>query len=87
MNRKFELHTEDKNREGIERIVKSHFSSFSIQGQIGFWQGGIEKSLCIVITGTKKDVHAVVDIARRIKTLNKQDSVLVVKTLVHGTLI
>ena len=83
MNRKYEIMTEMKNKEGIRRIVSDHFSGFTISCQSGFGKGEHENSLCITIIGGIVDIHAVIDIARRIKTLNEQESVLVVKTNVN----
>ena len=88
MNRKFEIMTEDKNREGVRRIVQTHFSGFTIQmARDGFWRDEHEMSICITIIGTVADRESVKDIAIRIKSLNKQESVLVVISKVKAEFI
>lgn len=74
---KYEIMTENKNLNMIVKIVSGYFSGFSIVKQLGYWDGKQEQSLNIVIIGNQKDRHAVDAIARDIKTINKQDCVMI----------
>lgn len=74
----YRIHTENKHRRFIERLVSEHFAGFSIHVQIGYWQGKREKSLCIEITSDSP--AAVLKITRICKAIcgyNKQDCVLI----------
>lgn len=77
MRYKYEIMTENINMPMIVKIVSKHFTGFSIQKQFGYWKGQQESSLNIVIFGNDRDIHAVEDIAEKIKTANKQESVLI----------
>jgi hypothetical protein len=86
MRVKYEIMTENLNLNMIVKIVNSHFSGFSIVKQLGYWEGEQEQSLNIVIFGNSSDLCAVEDIIDRIKTLNKQQSILLSITDVIGKL-
>lgn len=75
---KFEIMTEDLNRELIEKIIGEHFKGFSITEQVGYYDGKREDSINIVIMAPAKDKFLIEDLAGKIRDLNSQDSVLVV---------
>ena len=76
----FMIFTEDKNRTKIKEILASRLESFTLLFGQGFWaSAGVtycENSLAIVVLTKEKEV--IRDIAREIKRVNQQESVLVV---------
>lgn len=80
----FMVFTEDKNREKIKEIVGVWFDGFTLLFGQGYWVGKCipqkiykEDSLVIVIIARAQDHEKVQMIARRIKQLNNQESVMV----------
>jgi hypothetical protein len=74
----YRLYTEDKNREWLEEILSERFSDFTIQEQIGYWDGGKEKSLCIeIMSNRKSDPIRIQELVKMICGYNQQDYVLV----------
>jgi hypothetical protein len=69
------LYTEDKNREGIIRVLDSHFEGYTVIPTLGRWRGVNEQSLCIELIGA--DTARVLVAAEQIKVMNSQESVLV----------
>ena len=71
----YRILTEDKNREGIFKILDSHVDGYTVTPAIGSWRGAREASLAIDLVDV--DGFIVDDIAAKIKAENKQESVLV----------
>ena len=81
----YRILTEDKNRLAVEDIVAFRFGGFTVIEATGFWLGAKESSLIIEIDTTKEGV--VREVARRIKAVNGQESVLVQSFEVDSKLI
>jgi len=75
----FKIYTENKNYETVIRpLLEGYFDGFSVYRGEGNWQGKREKSLLIeVFTDNMALIHG---IARRIKTANQQNAVLIAET-------
>ena len=84
---KYEIMTEDMNRDGVTEIVSRFFPSFSIVLQVGIWKDVKEDSISIVIIGYQSDEPCVNEMALEIKTLNRQQAILVAKSYVECILI
>ena len=76
---KYEIHTEDINRDRIIEIVLQNYRvcSFSISKQLGYWKEQPENSICITIFANKKARLVVHGIAGQIRDINSQECVLV----------
>jgi hypothetical protein len=74
----YRIYTEDVNRAGIENIIKSRVSSFTIIPAIGYWNDKRENSLIIEFANSK--LHSVEIVAELIKQANNQESVLITET-------
>lgn len=71
----FRIITEDVNRPELLALVGSFFDGFTMRQGIGYWKGEAEDSITLeVIT---PDSAKVMDLADKIKLLNKQEAVLV----------
>ena len=72
----YRIYTEDVNRNEVYAVLDSHVSGYTVLEAIGSWKGTREQSICIELI----DVPAstVTAIARSIRALNRQESVLVV---------
>lgn len=75
---KYEIMTEDLNREVIEKMIGEHFKGFSITEQIGYYDGKREDSICIVIMAPAGKKFKIEELAGKIRDLNSQESVLVI---------
>ncbi len=87
---KFEIMTEDVTSETaslIAKLVLKYFPAFSVQRQIGYWSGEPENSLSIMIIAPKNKKNLVYVTADKIRSLGRQDCVLVVETKVKTELI
>ncbi len=73
----FKIYTEDKNEQGIVNLTSNVFSGFTLYKTKGYWQGQAENSIVIEVVSTEQDREKVVSLAKDIKELNKQESVLV----------
>lgn len=71
----YRLYTEDK--ANLTAIVSQLFPSATLIHTVGLWQGQLETGRIIEIVGFPSDSQRVLALARRIKTENKQDAVLV----------
>ncbi|MBW8002570.1 MAG: DUF3574 domain-containing protein [Planctomycetes bacterium] len=80
---KFEILTEDKNRDKIIAEVSKFFDGFSITEQIGYWKGEQEKSLNIMIVGRYSDSRKIDRIASAIQNFNDQESVMTLVSEIH----
>ena len=74
----YRIFTEDTNQEKIEKICTKHFPGFTIIKSAGYWRLQKEKSLIIEIVTEDTDVK-INCLAREIKDVNKQESVLIQK--------
>lgn len=84
---KFEIMTEDIDRQGIINIVSNYFSAFSVTPQVGVWKRQEEKSLIITVIGNPSDESAILDIAMIIKRENKQEAVLIAVSQISEVMI
>ena len=74
----YRILTENKNRQGLENILKRRFLGFTVTEATGYWQGAREASLIIDIdTLGEEGKIGVYQTAREIKDYNGQESVLV----------
>ena len=87
MKIEYKIQTEDINREKILRIVRNIFSGFSVQVQLGYWDKIQENSICIIVIANREDRDAIFNIAKGIKDLNNQESVLVTEQEIRSVLI
>ena len=80
----YRIITEDKGipklRLQLEQIVGKYFDGFTVFEATGYWKGARENSLVFEISVPDKTaLYAVVNAADEIKTVNKQEAVLVQK--------
>lgn len=75
------MFTEDINQKEIRRILDRYFSGYSLFTGLGVWEKKSEDMLCIEIDVSKNAppnwivrIQCIID---EIKTINKQDSILV----------
>jgi hypothetical protein len=73
----YRIYTEEKNKKAIVEQVARQFESFTLQPTLGYYRGKAEKSIVIEIIGAKKG--EVNRLAKRIRTMNGQKSVLVLE--------
>ncbi|KKK80111.1 hypothetical protein LCGC14_2826780 [marine sediment metagenome] len=76
----FRIQTEDINRQKMIDLVSYHFSSYSIQVQLGYWIKQIENSVCFIIIATAKKRGIVEMVGRQIRDLNGQECVLITES-------
>jgi hypothetical protein len=81
----YRIYTEDKNLSEIKLILEEYFKGFSIFDGKGSWKGIEEKSLLIEIEGANASKIRIV--AAKIKSLNRQESVLVSRNPVQSILV
>ena len=72
------IYTEAKNEREIVRLASARFESFTVQPTSGYYRGKRERSIVLEIVGTRP--HLVRDLAQRIRRMNGQKSVLILKT-------
>ena len=73
----YRIYTEEKNKKSIVQQVAQEFESFTLQPTLGYYQQKVEKSIVIEILGAKRrDINR---LAKRIRTMNGQKSVLVLE--------
>ena len=71
----FRIYTENVNRKEVLQVVAKKFENFTFQPTTGYFRGQPEKSVVIeIVNASKKDVAQV---AKRIRRINGQKSVLV----------
>jgi len=76
------LFTEDKNYDAVVKIVGRYFNNFSVLPYKGYWLGKPEPALCIeidMLNAPPNWLARVKCIASEIKTINKQQTVLLQK--------
>ena len=82
----YRIYTENKNLEGIKKILNRAFESYTLLEGVGVWKGTEEKSLIIeVLSRINKGYFEIV--ADDIKTLNNQQAVLVTVSEIESKLI
>jgi len=80
----YRILTENTNYDGIQSLVYLYFpEGASIYSANGLWNGKTERSLIIEVQGLNIGVK-VRKLAKAIKTLNKQEAVLVQWFEIHG---
>jgi hypothetical protein len=73
----YRIYTEEKNKKGIVDQVARDIESFTLQPTLGYYRQRAEKSIVIEIVGAKRrDIDR---LAKRIRTMNGQKSVLVLE--------
>ncbi len=72
------IYTEDKNKGEILRLASTQFDSFTIQPIDGYYRGKRERSIVLEVAGAKP--HQIEKLAKQIRRLNSQSSVLILKT-------
>jgi len=75
MHKVYRIYTEDLNRAAILQLSGEQFQSFTLQTTTGYYQGRAEESVVLeIVQATEEEVLA---LAKRIRHLNGQKSVLV----------
>jgi hypothetical protein len=72
------IYTEAKNKRRVIGLVSARFESFTVQPTDGYYRGKRESALVIEIVGATG--RQVASLARRIRSLNGQKSVLILRT-------
>ena len=72
------IYTEAKNKRRVVDLVSARFESFTVQPTDGYYRGKKESAIVIEIVGATE--RQVAPLARRIRSLNGQKSVLVLTT-------
>ena len=80
---KYEILTENKNRDKIIAEASKFFDGFSITEMIGFWKGIQEKSLNITVIGLSDERVKIQHLADAIQFFNNQESVMILISEVH----
>jgi hypothetical protein len=73
----FRIYTEEKNKRHIVRLAGKAFDNFTLQPTLGYYNGKPEKSIVIEIVGAREP--AVKELALKIRKMNGQKSVLIMK--------
>ena len=84
----YRLHTQNKRKKWICKLVSQYFAGFSVIEQIGYWNGKPEKSLCIEIA--TENIAAAVHIKKICKAIcgyNQQQCVMIQKIECDGQFI
>jgi hypothetical protein len=82
----YRIYTENKNLEGIKKILNRAFESYTLLEGVGIWKGTEEKSLIIeVLSRINKGYFEIV--ADDIKELNNQQAVLLTVSEIESNLI
>ena len=71
----YRIITENVNKQGIIEVVTKYTDGFTLIDATGFWESKPENTLIIEIVGI--GCSTVIKIARDIKELNNQESVLI----------
>jgi hypothetical protein len=77
MDTVYRLYTEDMNRKDVVRLTAEHFQSFTLQPTEGYYGGEPEPSIVLEIVEAEDD--AIRQLARSIRRLNGQKSVLLLR--------
>jgi hypothetical protein len=71
------IYTENKNEREIVRLASAGFESFTIQPTAGYYRAKRERSIVLEIIGARQG--AVDALAKRIRRMNGQRSVLILR--------
>ena len=84
---KYEIYTERKNEYQMCAILSAQFEAFTITKTVGYWKGQEEQSIIITIIADSTDStrEQVSSVASRIRSVNKQECVLISETPVAVT--
>lgn len=82
MTKLYRIYTQRKNVKWIASMVSEYFNGFTILKGTGYWRGQKEKSLIIEIaTDSAAAEHHVHEICQKINGYNRQNCVMVQKTM------
>ena len=84
---KFEIFTENKNLLQVVALTIQRFPNATLSQSMGVYKGRPEEGLIITLVAPESDRSTVHSLARDIKELNQQESILVVETPVAYNLI
>lgn len=84
---KFEIFTENKNLISITALTVRRFPGATLVQSMGVYKGIPEEGVIITVVAPESDRSTVQSLARDIKEMNQQESVLVVETPVSYNLI
>lgn len=84
---KFEIFTENKNLLQVVALTIQRFPNATFVQSMGVYKGRPEEGLIITLVAPESDRSTVRSLARDIKELNQQESILVVETPVAYNLI
>lgn len=73
----YRIYTEEKNKSAIVDLVAAQFESFTLQPTLGYYRSKPEKSIVIEIVGGS--ASRIKKLVERIRTMNGQKSVLILK--------
>ena len=73
----FRIYSEYKQRSKILSLAKNQFASFTVHETVGYYQGSREPSF--ILEFADANPRAVLNLARKIKNLTRQRSVLIVE--------
>lgn len=81
----YTIYTEDINTAYVTAILGAYFDAYTVFHALGCWKGYEEKNLAIqIVTADHSSVYTA---AKEIKTLNKQNAVLVTEQPITHNLI
>ena len=75
MDTVYRIYTEGSNRDAVIELVSTKFESFTVHQTTGYFKGHAEQSIVIEIVDAR--LEAVEELARAIRSMNGQKSVLV----------
>ena len=78
------IYTEAKNERNIIELANTRFESFTVQPTFGYYKGKKEKSIVIEIVGPRS--RSIQQLAQKIRHMNGQSSVLMMKLSGTATL-
>jgi hypothetical protein len=73
----YRIYTQDKNQREIARLTAERFESFTVQPTSGYYRGKRERSIVLEIVGAPP--HLVEQLAKLIRVMNGQKSVLILQ--------
>jgi hypothetical protein len=73
----YRIYTEEKNKKAIAELTARQFESFTLQPTLGYYRQKAEKSIVIEVVGAQ--AREIKRLAKRIRTLNGQKSVLILE--------
>lgn len=76
----YKLYTEDKNVNKTKALIARFFNGFTLVNAIGYYKKTREKALIIEIISNTEIDKKIKSLANKIKALNKQKSILLIKS-------